>query len=272
MHMEQGQVLLDPGDLHRFKLISANFPVPELPPAGRWLVESPDQLWLEFVAQITAIGGRRPVDRMWENGDIRLLSINSIHGVIKEEDRPSAELWVHRILSRNGVRYCSPAALVPSTKAKQIVEAACSPILVRDGTFLIRELLSPLLPSAPTWDESSRKSERAARRRLVRGISGVGMKSASDYLNHIGASLNLIAFDSRILTLLRSCFGLGNEVWRYIGSLGRYEELERPFVEEVCPYLGMSPASLDQLLFAYSEPARRLLSGREDRHEQGKTQ
>ncbi len=127
MHMEQGQVLLDPGDLHRFKLISANFPVPELPPASRWLVESPDQLWLEFVAQITAIGGRRPVDRMWENGDIRLLSINSIHGVIKEEDRPSAELWVHRILSRNGVRYCSADALVPSTRHCQLNRQSCGP-------------------------------------------------------------------------------------------------------------------------------------------------
>ncbi len=259
MRAVNGRVLLEPGDLERFELLAARFPRPAPWPPGRWLQEEPERLWLEFVTQLLVVGGRRPVDEMWRTGRINSLSL----GTILEQaatGRAVAERYVHDVLAASGVRYAILSTAAPAAKAVYVVSAACSPSLVRDGVFRLREALLPLLPDPPEWSPAARQREQAARLALIRLVRGFGMKSASDFLNHIGASQNLLAFDSRIQTLLASSFGLGGEVRRLVSRPGTYEALERPFVEEVCPHLAMSPAVLDELLFANSEAARRLLT------------
>lgn len=259
MHAGDGGVFLDPGDLARFRLLREAFPAPEPSHPGRWLSESPDQLWLELVTQLAVAGGRRPVQRMWENGEIHQLALRPLLDLISGSSA-AAVARVHSVLARNGVRYASTSSSAPSRKAVQIVAAACSTDLVRDGEFRLQDLLLPGLPETPAWSPESRNRERRARSVLIQVVDGFGMKSASDYLNHIGASLNLLAFDSRIQTLLRDGFGLSDEVQRrYVARPRLYEQLERPFVEEVCPDLRLCPAELDALMFHNSEPARRLL-------------
>lgn len=257
-----GRVQLRPGDLERFELIVASFPHPEPWEPGRWLREAPGRLWLELVTQLLVVGGRRPVEAMWGNGELLLLSLDRVL-VAASESPEHAQRTVHELLARNGVRYAGSSASVPSVKAVQVVDAALSPVLVRGGVFRLRELLLPLLPGPPEWGAEARGREREARLLLIRHVRGFGMKSAGDFLNHLGASQNLIAFDSRIQTLLTAGFGLpAEELRRLVSRPAPYEELERPFVEEVCPRLGMSPALLDELLFANSDAARRLLVGR----------
>ncbi|MDP9381279.1 MAG: hypothetical protein M3Q29_14250 [Chloroflexota bacterium] len=260
MRVLEGRVVLQPGDLARFSLITERFPLPAPWTPGRWLTESRDRLWLELVTQLAVVGGRRSAERMWESGDIGLLRLDVLIPLART-DMLSAQWHVHGILAANGVRYASANAPAPSVKARQIVQAACSPKLVQEGVFRLREMLHPLLPGPPEWSNASRERERAARAKLVSVVSGFGMKSASDYLNHLGASQNLIAFDSRIQSLLRDGFGLDEGIQRrYVSQPSRYEELERPFVEEVCPHLGMPPAVLDEMLFANSHAARRVLA------------
>ncbi len=258
MRAVNGRVLLEPDDLERFELLAAHFPRPVPWPPGRWLEEEPDRLWLELVAQLLVVGGRQPVEEMWRGGRIHALALGTILELAMAE-RATAEQYVHEVLAASGVRYASPSAAAPAAKAVYVVAAACSPSLVRDGVFRLHEVLLPFLPEPPEWSPAGRERDRAARLELIRLVHGFGMKSASDYLNHIGASQNLLAFDSRIQTLLSSRFGLGGEVRRLVSRPGTYEALERPFVEEVCPHLGMSPAVLDELLFDNSEAARRLL-------------
>ena len=258
MRVAQGRVDLDPGDQACFALIAATFPRPEPVPPGRWLHESPDRLWLELVTQLCVIGGRRPLDAMWQSGEITLLALDRLL-TIERRGRDTAYWYAHELLARNGVRYVSAAASTPAVKARQIVDAAVSPELVRDGTFLLHEILAPHLSQPPDWSDASRQRERVARLTLVRVVAGFGMKSASDFLKHLGAAQNLIAFDSRIQSVLRDLFGLSEaDQRRLVGHTARYETLERPFVEEVCPHLDLSPALLDALLFTNAREARRL--------------
>lgn len=260
MRVAKGRVDLDPGDLARFGLVAASFPPPEPVPPGRWLHESPDRLWLELVTQLCVIGGRRPLDAMWQNGEITLLALDRLL-TIERRGRDTAYWYAHELLARNGVRYVSTGASTPSVKARQIVDAAVSPLLVRDGTFLLDEILAPHLSQPPDWSEASRQRERAARLALARVVAGFGMKSASDFLKHLGAAQNLIAFDSRIQSVLRDLFGLSEaDQRRLVGHTARYEALERPFVEEVCPHIDLSPALLDALLFTNAREARRLFA------------
>lgn len=257
-----GRVELDHGDMERFVAIADTFPAPQPWPAGRWLSEEPGRLWLELVAQLCVVGGRRPVERMWENGEMEHLALPAVRPLALDDPR-RAEEYAHEILARNGVRYAAPRAAEPSSKARQIVSASLSPVLVSGGVFRLRALLRPVLGGPPEWGHGGCGREREARALLARHVAGFGMKSAGDYLNHVGAAVNLLAFDSRIQTVLRDCFGMDERtLGRSVSHPVRYEALERPFVEEVCPRLGMPPAVLDELLFANAETIRRSCAGR----------
>lgn len=260
MRLVGARVELEEGDLPRFRLIVERFGRPEPWPPGRWRALDPATLWLELVAQLLVVGGRRPVERMRASGAFRALALDALlPRALSDPDAASRE--VHAVLARHGVRYASPEATEPSQKARWIVAAALSPALVRDGGFALPTLLAERLPEAPAWGEANRERERGARRLLVRLVPGFGPKSASDFLNHVGAALNLLAFDSRIQGLLRDGFGLtAGELRRLVGTLERYEALERPFVEEACPALGIPPAVLDELLFGNAAAAERLLA------------
>lgn len=207
-----------------------------------WREISSEELWLELVIQFAVIGGRAPVERMRANGILHELGFEQVHtaALISTDE---ARWRIHRLLAINGVRYAGVQADVPCGKAHWIVSAALTPELVGSGGFQLGARLAETLPGEPWWTEESRERERQARRWLVRVVDGIGMKSASDLVGRIGASVNLLAFDSRILTLLRRCFGPGPEVARYVDSIRSYEALERPFVEDVCPTVGLHPCS-----------------------------
>ncbi|MDP9352169.1 MAG: hypothetical protein M3P51_11580 [Chloroflexota bacterium] len=258
MRAEGERIVLDPGDLDRFQHLAASLPVPEPYAPGRWLEEEPEGLWLELVSQLLVVGGRMPIERMRDNGEIELLSLPKVLSRAAA-GKQEAERHVHGVLARNGVRYVSDASGV-SRKARQVVAAALSPALVRGGKFQLHDLLLPCLPEPPTWSRGSRQRERAARHLLVRSVEGFGMKSASDFLNHLGASQNLLAFDSRLQTVLRDGFGLDHSVQRrFVSHPQRYEALEGPLVDEVCPRLGVCPAVLYELMFRIWQQARDLL-------------
>jgi thermostable 8-oxoguanine DNA glycosylase len=77
------------------------------------------------------------------------------------------------------------------------------------------------------------------------------MKSISDFMIEIGMAQSLIAFDTRIVGLLRKHFGLNVKLDKIQSNDILYKEIEGK-LRDVCRELGIKLSLLDRMLFKFN--------------------
>jgi hypothetical protein len=225
-------------------------------PGHGW--RDPEETWLRVVGQICAVGSSRSWLALSAPSVCRELSVSRIRA-----EGPGAPAYVHRILARLSIRYCSPAREA-SQKADAIATNAFSSFVAdsEDRASLLNNLRSHV--GEPGSEGTfTREQARMARRLLIRHLRFFGPKSASDFLLGLGLADSLIAFDVRLLNLLVDNLGWSPACRRHVSSLPRYTELEEEVARTIAEPVGMNLLTLDRVLFHhYGELRRRWGTGR----------
>lgn len=222
----------------------------DLPEAGAGWRE-PESAWWRIVGQICAVGSSRSWEALEDPAVRRELSIARIR-----HEGPLAASHVHRVLSRIGVRYCSPQH-ASSQKAEAIAANAASAYVAdAEGRVHLLAQLEQAVGDRGIGGLWPHAQACGARRVLIRNLQFFGPKSASDFLVGLGVADSLLALDVRLLNLLIDFLGWDPGCRQRVHSLARYEELEQQVVDTFCQPLGIRPAHLDRLLFSKYQDLR----------------
>jgi thermostable 8-oxoguanine DNA glycosylase len=201
-------------------------PVPEA-----WRSMGGEELWMHLVRIIVAMGRSAPSYRLIASPDFEGLTIRSMKAF---QDRNGVEALVkraHLILTKYGVRYCSPKKET-SLKARAIVANLNEPAIVDGNEFVLLQNM---------------RKAGDPRFYLMDTVHGYGMKSASEFLTETGYSQDYLAFDSRLKRVFTMLFN--RDFDRRIGTQWDYMDFEEVFREEICPELGIKPSELDAIIF-----------------------
>jgi hypothetical protein len=204
---------------------------PNFPARDGWRVVDDPLLWRMIVSQVCVVGNSDGWHRVRDSGDVD--ADLAITALAKQSDAARAAT-IHTCLRRHGVRYVTAEA---STCRK-------SRALVRNFAFL------SALPSGAKGylQELARLSDDRSRvLRVSRDLAYIKNKGARDFLIELDLGRSLLAFDVRVLNLLKAA---GLEVPNGAqGNKRRYEEIQDCLIELVCKPAGLTGAEFDRLLY-----------------------
>lgn len=214
----------------------------QLPQPG-WAWAFSHAAWRRIVGQICAVGSSRSWEALDAPGVWEELSVRRIR-----QEEGAAPQYVHRVLARLRVRYCSPAKGT-SARADAIAANAASAIVAdAEGRVHLLEGLRSEVGEPLEDGQFSHPQACAARSLLVGRLRFFGPKSASDFLLGLGLADSLLAFDVRLLNLMINHLGWNSSCRGEVGNLRRYEQLEAEVTQALCQPLGITPLHLDRLI------------------------
>lgn len=186
-----------------------------------------DKWWRLLVGQVAVMGGSRGWDQARKNPAFeQAIALNQCLAA------PNAAKYLESVLQKHGAtRFWQKAA-------DKIAEAVKNNDVVRAGHIVLCEGLTSATPRDKV------RAELMSRSSLFK------LKSASDFMISVGLSHDVIAFDARVVGLLREAFGLDVETSRVQGNRLLYRSLEST-LREVCDEIGSSLALLDRLIYQF---------------------
>jgi thermostable 8-oxoguanine DNA glycosylase len=201
-----------------------------LPKYGLWKGMNPEQLWEKIIAQFCAIQGTKEWKELKKRDyDYRdFIKEVRLDNLVKKEDRLAFLRYLferyrpHRYVNK------IPVMIDRFLNNQNVLEK---------GKFVLFDGLQ-------NYD-----SEDDTRDFLVRNCFGLGMKSVSDFMIEIGMAKTLMAFDTRIIGLLRKHFGLKIETNSIPDTL--YKKLEEE-LRGVCRNLDLELSLLDRMLYRFA--------------------
>jgi hypothetical protein len=227
-------------------LLASKAAFTELPEPG-WIWDAPaEAAWQRVIGQISAVGSSRSWDALGTETMRQAFSVSRIRA------SKDPVVYVHRLLVKAKVRYCSPEKET-SVKASAISVNAHLPFVAdAAGEVPLRERLREQVgdPDERTglWTPDQ---ARSARRLLIQELHFFGPKSASDFLLGLGLADSLLAFDVRLLHLLIDDLGWSPDCRACVSRLADYEMLEARVLRVIGEPLGMTGLLLDRLLFQH---------------------
>jgi len=218
----------------------------ELPPYGKWRRMRDEQLWEKIIEQFCVMGGAEPIERLMNDQEryvefARKLSIKTLLGI--STDRKS---YISNILKRY------KATRFHNKNAERIEKCLKNEEIVKDRKIALFKDL----------ENSGIVSEDQIRDFLLKKMPFFKIKSVSDFMITIGAARGLIAFDTRIVGLLNTYFGLSiqsirsgeiNDPTKIKNKIQSNETLYKKIEEtlnDTCVELGIELSLLDRILFA----------------------
>lgn len=206
-----------------------------LPPYGRWRTMSSEDVWEGILIQFCVMGSARPIGKLQENTDeydefLENLSIGKLCG-IKSRRR---EYIAKQLKEYKATRFYWK-------RAKDVDDCLANKEIVKNGQVIFLEDLKKQV-----------LDEEQMRCALLDKLPFFRMKSISDFMISIGAARGFIAFDTRVVGLLKEHFGLnvGLDDIRYDENL--YKAIERS-LRDACKEIGVELGLLDRMLFKFSE-------------------
>lgn len=222
------KVTLAASDRRRLhEMVKAIGPLTKLETIGRYERFDTTEWWRILVGQVAVMGGSRGLNEARKNPAFE--QAISLDRCIAAKD-PSRYIA--------GVLRSSKATRFWQKAADKIAAAATNPKVVRGGQVVLCEGLTHTMP---------REDVRAA---LVSHPALFRLKSASDFMIGVGLSHDVIAFDARVVGLLREHFGLEVTTGRVQGCRPLYFALEAA-LRDVCAEIGRPLALLDRVIYQF---------------------
>ena len=189
---------------------------------------------MKIVKELCVMGGTRMIDNLMENKkkytmfkkQISLTNLLSINPNQREK-------YIAKILKD------FKATRFYNQQAEKIVEFLKNSNIIARGHVVLLKGLSHKQPAEYIRNE------------LMRRNTYFKLKSASDFMIEVGLSHDVIAFDTRIVNILKKHFDLNVSVDKVQGNKDIYESIEDA-LRQSCGVLDISLAQLDRLLFRFN--------------------
>jgi hypothetical protein len=201
----------------------------KLPEIDRWKSMTDSEIWISIVVQVGSVGSSYPAEKM--KNELRSRDKWYEQLIILSKERRKEE--IHRILYKFGIRYVSrnvdncrkTNALL---KNLELIESFGGPIKY------IKRI-------AQIDDEYVRVST------VIKEMHYIKNKGARDLLISLGLLQNAIAFDVRIINVLKK---FGTELPEgYETDSNSYKELESELIQNICIPCEITGADLDRILY-----------------------
>jgi len=202
-----------------------------LPAAGRWRRLTDEDVWSLVLVQVCAVGSAASVDRLLAS---RPATSALRYRRLLRLDAAARAREIHRALREHGVRYV--------TRARS--RCAKTRALVRNLGFLEA---FPGGPAGYVRGLAALPSEEERIARVSKDLAFVKLKGSRDLLAEIGLATGVVAFDVRVMGVLRA-LGLDPPP-NATSSRRSYERLEAELLREVCAPEGVTGVVLDRILF-----------------------
>jgi thermostable 8-oxoguanine DNA glycosylase len=208
----------------------------EFPIYGQWRNASSEDIWEELLGQFCVIGSARFIERLQTDKAgysefLEKMSIKKLWKITLHRReyiaRQLKEFKVTRFYNKN---------------AERINNCLENREIVKDGKTVFLDDLK----------KQEMLDEEQMRDILLKRLPFFKMKSVSDFMITIGAAKGFIAFDTRVVGLLKKLFGLNMELDDIQYDKTLYEAIERK-LRDVCEELGVELSLLDRILFRFSE-------------------
>ena len=207
-----------------------------LPTYGQWRDESSGDIWEELLGQFCVIGSARLIERLQANS-VRyneLLEKLGIENLLKitvnRKEYIAKQLAEHK------------ATRFHNKNAERINDCLENREIVKDGKIVFLDDLK----------KQEMLDEDQMRDILLKKLPFFKMKSVSDFMINIGAAKGFMAFDTRVVGLLKEHFGLNVDLDDIQYDETLYKAIEQK-LRDVCQELGVELSLLDRILFCFSE-------------------
>ena len=202
----------------------------ELPPFGSWKKMSSEGIWEEILSQFCVMGSARPLEKLVEDktrysefiNRVKLKKLFELHANRKD-------YIAKQLRDFKATRFYNKAA-------ERINDFLETENVVKGNKLVLFKNLEDF-------------SEDKMREILLERQSSFKMKSISDLMIELGASRTFIAFDTRIVGILRKHFGLNIKVDRIQSNENLYKLLEKK-LRDICKELNVDLSLLDRILFS----------------------
>lgn len=208
-------------------------PRTDVPEKDRWQKLGDDAIWKHFVSQVAVVGNSSSHARLSASTDAQeALRFDRLRSVSDPERRRS----IHETLRSAGVRYASA----------NIEQCRKTDALTRNFEFLSAFPGGPrayLAFLATLPDDDTRVA------RLELDMRYIKLKGARDLLAELGLVTSVVAFDTRLLNILKA---LGAQLTPGIRTNSlRYKELQDELLTRVCGPIGITGVALDRILYQH---------------------
>jgi len=217
--------------LRRVVRLFRNKTKPHYPRPHRWRRLGDDDVWNLVLGQVSVVGSAASGERLLSSRTamraLRYRRLLRLGAAARTRE-------IHRLLRAHGVRYVT---LEPAKCAK-------TRALVRN-LALLEEF--PGGPSGYIRRLATLPSEEDRIARVSKDLAFIKLKGSRDFLAEVGLATDVIAFDVRVLGILRA---LGLKLApNTTSSRKSYEQLQAMLLREVCAPEGVTGVVLDRILF-----------------------
>ena len=218
--------------LPAFRKISKKY-LPTVPADNgpSWKKLTDEQWWQKIVDQVIIVGSSAPFGRLGREPALRE-EISYV--LLKNAGMKKREQMIHRFLRKLGVRYSSATA-ARCTKTKALLKNFKTISSCPGG------------PKGFFASVAAIEGDLAKVQILSRSLSYVKNKGARDFLMDVGLVEDTIAFDVRVLGVLKH-LGINCDS-RLIGTSQRYARLEEKILKHICRPLGISGKQFDRMIY-----------------------
>ena len=205
----------------------------KLPKLGSYLSLNDEELWIKIVIQFCVMGGTRMIDSLMNdktksNEFKKKIGLNKL--LLVKNNR---QIYIDRVLKEY------KATRFHNTQAKKIDNILKNLNVVKKGRIVLLDGLSYT------------QDFKIVRDKLMYRNPYFKLKSVSDFMIEVGLSHDVIAFDTRVVNILKKHFGLNVGVDKVQGNKAIYESIESA-LRRACGTISISLAQLDRILFRFS--------------------
>ena len=208
-----------------------------LPTYGQWRDESSEDIWEELLGQFCVIGSARLIERLQAKQPVRYNEFLEKLGI---ENLLRITVNRKEYIAKQLTEY--KATRFHNKNAERIDNCLEDEGIVKEGKIVFLDDLK----SNRMLDEDQMRDI------LLKKLPFFKMKSISDFMITIGAAKGFMAFDTRVVGLLKEHFGLNVELDDIQSDDILYKAIERR-LKDICGELGIELSLLDRMLFRFSE-------------------
>jgi len=190
---------------------------------------SENDVWKQFIKQIIIAGNSKPGNKLDECFD-ETLTLEIFESMPEDELR----VHVHEVIRWTGSRFAG----------KDVETCRFTRAILHNYHFIMDNYGSPkqyLRHLEKNYGPHERYEV------LRKDMKQFGLKSCRDFLKDFGMAANAIAFDSRLINILRTIDPSIPESIQQ--NACKYDQLERQLLDEVCTPLEITGSELDSILF-----------------------
>lgn len=210
-----------------------------MPRVGMWKEIRPEELWEQIIVQYCVIGSARIGELMRDESRYGEFLANLSLDRLISMKTGRVEYIAGHLRAFNATRF-------HNKQAKCINRCIENEAVVSNGNIVLLDDL-----------EEGVISDKEMRDRLIERLPGLKMKSVSDFMIKVGATRNFIAFDVRVMGILKNHFDLPLNDTTVQSCKELYEILEET-LGKACGEIGVEPSLLDRVLFQCSASISRM--------------